>query len=72
MVYLLLFFSVRALDFVRIGKLVPRGTIQVTFVHRPFDHVLRLGLSSSTEAHVRKQCPNEIGMLVAEVVLPNG
>ena len=40
--------------------------------HRPFDEVRRLGLQESTETYVRKLDPTEIGMLVAETVVPKG
>ncbi|KAJ3051563.1 hypothetical protein HK097_007424 [Rhizophlyctis rosea] len=62
----------RALKFIQEGKPVPRGTIQVQFYHRPFDEVRRLGLKDATEAYVRKLDPTEIGMLVAETVVPKG
>ncbi|KAJ3037075.1 hypothetical protein HDV00_002079 [Rhizophlyctis rosea] len=62
----------RALTFLQEGKPVPRGTIQVQFYHRPFDEVRRLGLQESTEAYVRQLDSTEIGMLVAEVVVPKG
>ncbi|KAJ3104917.1 hypothetical protein HDU97_008775 [Phlyctochytrium planicorne] len=62
----------RALSFLQRGLPVPRGTIQTQFYYRPFDEVRRLGLRESTEEMVRKWSPNEIGMLVAETVVPNG
>ncbi|KND01283.1 uncharacterized protein SPPG_03093 [Spizellomyces punctatus DAOM BR117] len=62
----------RALKYIQEGKVVPRGTIQVQFLHRPFDEVRRLGLTDSTEAHIRNLFPTEVGMLVAEVVVPKG
>ena len=62
----------RALLLIQKGQPVPRGTIQTQFYHRPFDEVRRLGLNDETEARVRNQFPAEIGMLVAETVLPEG
>ncbi|KAF9431673.1 hypothetical protein BGZ76_011850 [Entomortierella beljakovae] len=62
----------RALTFIQEGKHVPRGTIQTQFMYRPFDETRRLGLSQKTEAMVRTSFPEEIGMLVAETVLPKG
>ncbi|KAG0308753.1 hypothetical protein BGZ97_013267, partial [Linnemannia gamsii] len=62
----------RALTFIQEGKPVARGTIQTQFLYRPFDETRRLGLSQETEALVRASFPEEIGMLVAETVLPKG
>ncbi|ORX89660.1 trypsin-like serine protease [Basidiobolus meristosporus CBS 931.73] len=62
----------RALDLIREGKPVSRGTIQVQFLYRPFDEVRRLGLRSETETFIRSKFPEEIGMLVAETVVPKG
>ncbi|KAF9291576.1 hypothetical protein BGZ88_006818 [Linnemannia elongata] len=62
----------RALTFIQQGKPVARGTIQTQFLYRPFDETRRLGLSQETEALVRASFPEEIGMLVAETVLPKG
>ncbi|KAJ3155751.1 hypothetical protein HDU86_004220 [Geranomyces michiganensis] len=62
----------RALEFVKHDKPVPRGTIQTQWTHKPYDEVRRLGLSETTEATVRHAYPNEVGMLVAETVLPKG
>ncbi|KAF9953667.1 hypothetical protein BGZ72_005245 [Mortierella alpina] len=62
----------RALSFIQEGKPVTRGTIQTQFLYRPFDETRRLGLSQKTEALIRGSFPDEIGMLVAETVLPKG
>ncbi|KAF9330884.1 hypothetical protein BGZ91_012333 [Linnemannia elongata] len=62
----------RALTFIQQDKPVARGTIQTQFLYRPFDETRRLGLSQETEALVRASFPEEIGMLVAETVLPKG
>ncbi|KAJ3170667.1 hypothetical protein HDU88_008569 [Geranomyces variabilis] len=62
----------RALKYVQQDKPVPRGTIQTQWTHKPYDEVRRLGLSESTEATVRQTFPGEVGMLVAETVLPQG
>jgi pro-apoptotic serine protease NMA111 len=62
----------RALKCVQEGKHIERGTIQTQWVIKPFDECRRLGLLTETEALVRSQFPNETGMLVAEVVLPEG
>ncbi|KAL8942806.1 MAG: hypothetical protein Q9211_001235 [Gyalolechia sp. 1 TL-2023] len=62
----------RALECIRKGETVPRGTIQTQWVIKPFDECRRLGLSSQWEAAIRKGFPKETGMLVAEIVLPEG
>ena len=62
----------RALEFIQRGEHVPRGTIQVQWLFKPFDEVRRLGLLADTEAEVRKQDSKQTGMLVAETVVPEG
>ncbi|KAJ2859024.1 hypothetical protein GGI22_003118, partial [Coemansia erecta] len=62
----------RAYEFIRDGKPVPRGTVQIKFTYSPFDDVRRLGLPEETEAMVRRMRPGGIGMLVAVTVLPDG
>ncbi|CAM0138046.1 hypothetical protein VKS41_001267 [Umbelopsis sp. WA50703] len=62
----------RALHYIQQGLPVPRGDLQAHFMYRPFDEVLRLGLQTSTEAKIRKLFPDEIGMLVAETIVPKG
>jgi S1-C subfamily serine protease len=62
----------RALERIREGKHVDRGTIQTQFLLKPFDECRRLGLTAEWEGEVRKQFPKETGMLVAEIVLPKG
>ncbi|CAL2248401.1 unnamed protein product [Prunus armeniaca] len=74
---------VRALKFLQKGRdsfvnkweavSIPRGTLQVTFVHKGFDETRRLGLQSETEQLVRHASPlGETGMLVVENVVPGG
>ena len=62
----------RALECIRKGLPVTRGTIQTQWWIRTFDECRRLGLTPEWEAAVRKAAPKETGMLVAEIVLPEG
>lgn len=62
----------RALRCIQAGQPVTRGTIQTQWLLKPFDECRRVGLTAEWEAAVRKGFPKEIGMLVAEIVLPEG
>ncbi|KAH8148816.1 uncharacterized protein LAJ45_07159 [Morchella importuna] len=62
----------RALRCIQTGQPVTRGTIQTQWLLKPFDECRRVGLTAEWEAAVRKGFPKEIGMLVAEIVLPEG
>jgi pro-apoptotic serine protease NMA111 len=62
----------RALECIRRGEHVARGTIQTQWMIKPFDECRRLGLTAEWEDAIRKGFPKETGMLVAEVVLPEG
>ncbi len=63
---------VRALDLIRVGDPVPRGTLETVFVHTPFDELERLGLSDALEREVRAARLGGIGMLVVDQVQPKG
>ncbi|KAB8301344.1 hypothetical protein EYC80_003225 [Monilinia laxa] len=62
----------RALQCVQLGKPITRGTIQCQWLIKPFDECRRLGLTPDWEDVIRKGFPKETGMLVAEIVLPEG
>jgi S1-C subfamily serine protease len=62
----------RAIDLIRRGEPVSRGTIQVVLGHQPFDEVRRLGLRSETETTVRAAFTDGTGMLVVREVVPGG
>ena len=62
----------RALECIQKGEHVSRGTIQTQWMIKAFDECRRLGLTPEWEAAVRQGFPKEIGMLVAEIVLPEG
>ncbi|XAR71408.1 HtrA2 peptidase [Bertholletia excelsa] len=74
---------VRALKFLQKGRdsfsdkweavTIPRGTLQVTFLHKGFDETRRLGLQKETEKMVRHASPSgETGMLVVDSIVPGG
>jgi S1-C subfamily serine protease len=60
----------RALDLIRQGAPVPRGTIQTVFEYTPYDELVRLGLRPETEAQAREAAPELTGMLVVREVQP--
>jgi len=60
----------RALRLIEEGRPVTRGTLATVFVYTPYDELERLGLTSDTEAVVRKTFPGLTGMLVVNDVLP--
>ncbi len=60
----------RALDLIRDGRPVTRGTLQTVFVRKPYDELVRLGLDTPTEAEVRSRFPDQTGLLTVNEVLP--
>ncbi|MEE2750068.1 MAG: trypsin-like peptidase domain-containing protein, partial [Myxococcota bacterium] len=63
---------VRALDLVREGKPVSRGTLRTIFHYTAFDELRRLGLTDETETLVRESFPDGTGMQVVRQVVPGG
>src|SRR5690606_39625486 len=59
-----------ALEELRAGRDVPRGTLQVEFVFKPYPELRRLGLTEEAEMRLREAYPQRTGMLVVEHVLP--
>jgi S1-C subfamily serine protease len=62
----------RAVDLIRRGQPVSRGTAEIVLSHRPFDEVRRLGVRPETEAEVRAASSGGTGMLVVSEVVPGG
>lgn len=63
---------VRAVERIKAGEPVTRGTLQTRFTHMTFDELRDLGLSDATETATRRRDPSGTGMLVAVDVLPGG
>jgi S1-C subfamily serine protease len=59
-----------AMEYVREGKTVPRGTLQTEFVYKPYAELRRLGLTEDTEARMRAANPDQTGLLVVESAIP--
>lgn len=60
----------RALELIRQGRPVARGTLQTEFRYRPYDELRRLGVQSATETEARRAHPDNTGMLVVDNVQP--
>ena len=60
----------RALELLRAGQPITRGTLQVTFSYTPYDELERLGLRPETQAAARRAAPDRTGMLVVDDVQP--
>ncbi len=60
----------RALDLVRAGRPITRGTLQTVFNYTPYDELERLGLRPQTQASARRAAAELTGMLVVGDVQP--
>lgn len=60
----------RALERIRAGEPVSRGTLLATFVHVAYDELGRLGLDAATEARYRQLFPEQKGLLVLRDIVP--
>jgi S1-C subfamily serine protease len=60
----------RALNLIRNGESVTRGTLQMVFERQTYDELRRLGLKNETEEVVRSEYPKQTGMLTVSHVLP--
>lgn len=63
---------VRALDLIKHGDIVPRGTLQTEFEYKPFQHARKLGLHESVEESLRSTFPDRTGVLSVKRVVPGG
>ncbi|KAF2176873.1 Pro-apoptotic serine protease NMA111 [Zopfia rhizophila CBS 207.26] len=61
-----------ALEYVKQGKRVPRGDIQVEWTSKSFHECRKLHLSGTWEETLRSEFPKENRMLVAKSVIPTG
>lgn len=62
----------RAVELIREGKPVTRGTIETQFVRVAFDELRRLGLQPQTEEAFRRRFPDNTGMLVVRDFIREG
>jgi len=60
----------RALELLRAGQPITRGTLQVVFSYTPYDELERLGLQAGTQTEARRAAPDLTGMLVVQDVQP--
>ena len=61
----------RALQEIRSGREVTRGTLQTTFQSKPFDELRRLGLTPESERLARLEGEEQTSMLAVDQVIPN-
>jgi len=60
----------RALRLLQKNEPVTRGTLQTVFERKAYDELSRLGLTTEMEALVRKEHPEQTGMLAVQQVIP--
>ncbi len=63
---------VRALERIRAGAPVERGTLQATFRYQPYEELRRLGLSDEQERAARQRDPGATGLLTVSSTVPEG
>ncbi len=63
---------VRAVDLLKAGKEVPRGTMQTRMVLQTYDELARMGIQDEVIDGARAARPGSTGLLVAQEVLPGG
>ncbi|RPA74645.1 hypothetical protein BJ508DRAFT_215182 [Ascobolus immersus RN42] len=63
---------VRAVEYVKRGEVVPRGTLQTEFMHHSYDELRRMGLSEGVEAECRARNGEAHGLLAVSRVLRGG
>ena len=63
---------VRALELIKAGAPVQRGTLQTTLRYLAYDELRRLGLRPDTEAEARRRFPKLTGMIVVSKNVPGG
>ena len=61
----------RALQELRAGDKVSRGTLQTTFQSKPFDELKRLGLTAESEREARSKDSERTSMLTVEQLIPD-
>jgi S1-C subfamily serine protease len=59
-----------ALEHIKNGEPVARGTLQTEFLHKPYAELRRLGLTRHSEAQMREAYPEQTGLLVVQQVIP--
>ncbi|KAK6350309.1 hypothetical protein TWF696_006540 [Orbilia brochopaga] len=63
---------VRAVELIKQGKPVPRGTLQTEFFHQSYDELKRLGLSDENMMACRERNSEATGLLTVRMVLKGG